>query len=130
MLPVGSRAHNYVRRILNNVAGLGGGPAVDGQTNNGHDIESAATATPSTSATPVSTPTCGRRATASLSTSTTRGRSRFAIASPSTNAAMGRGRLAIASPSTNTSRGRGRRATIPRVVTSPEIPAPILHASP
>ncbi|KAK7839651.1 magnesium transporter mrs2-2, partial [Quercus suber] len=34
------------------------------------------------------------------------------------------------SPSTSTTRGRGQRATTPRVVTSPEIPAPIPHASP
>ena len=41
------------------MAGLGGGPAADGQANNGHDTESAATATPSTSAAPVSTLTHG-----------------------------------------------------------------------
>ena len=45
------------RSVLNHVAGLGGGPAVDGQPNNGHDTESTTTATPSTSAAPVSTPT-------------------------------------------------------------------------
>ncbi|XP_050284923.1 uncharacterized protein LOC126724429 [Quercus robur] len=30
MLPEGSRAHNHVRRVLNNVAGLSGGPAANG----------------------------------------------------------------------------------------------------
>ena len=114
ILPEGSRAHNHVRRILNNVAGLGGGPAANGQANNGHETEPAATTTPSTSIAPVSTPTYGRRATAS----------------PSTSAARGCGRPATASPSTSAARGRGRRATTPWVVTSPEIPAPIPHASP
>ncbi|KAF3958777.1 hypothetical protein CMV_016349 [Castanea mollissima] len=52
MLPVGSRAHNHVRRVLNDLAGLGGGPAANGEANNGHETESAATATPSTSAAP------------------------------------------------------------------------------
>ena len=55
MLPVGRQAHNHVRRILNGVAGLGGGPAADGQANNRHDTESTATATLSTSAVLVST---------------------------------------------------------------------------
>ena len=96
MLPEGSQAHNHVWCVLNNVAGLGGGPAVNGQANNGHEIEPAATATPSTA--PVSTPTRGQRATAS--------------------------------PSTSAARGRGRHATTPWVVTSPEMPAPIPHASP
>ena len=35
MLPEGNQAHNHVRRVLNNVAGLGGGPAANGQANNG-----------------------------------------------------------------------------------------------
>ena len=55
------------------MAGLGGGPVVDGQANNGHDIESAAIATLSTSVAPVSTLTRGLRAIASLSTSVGRG---------------------------------------------------------
>ena len=59
MLPEGSQAHNHVRRVLNNVVGLGGGPAANGQANNRHETEPAATATPSTSATHVSTPTHG-----------------------------------------------------------------------
>ena len=110
MLPVGNREHNHVRHVLNNAAGLGGGLAVNGQTNNGHETESAATATPSTSAAPVSTSTHGRHATTSLSTS----------------AARGCGRPAIARPSTSAARGRGWRVTTLWVVTSPEIPAPIL----
>ena len=73
MLPEGSWAYNHVRGVLNNVAGLGGGPVVDGQANNGHDIESAAIATLSTSVAPVSTLTRGLRAIASLSTSVGRG---------------------------------------------------------
>uniref|UniRef100_A0A7N2MUX7 Aminotransferase-like plant mobile domain-containing protein n=1 Tax=Quercus lobata TaxID=97700 RepID=A0A7N2MUX7_QUELO len=112
MLPKGSQAHNHVRRVLNNVAGLGGGPAVNEHANNGHETELAATATPSTSATPISTPTRSHRATSS----------------PSTSATKGRGRLATASPST--SRGRGRSATTPRVVISLEMPPPIPQASP
>ncbi|XP_075675163.1 uncharacterized protein LOC142644431 [Castanea sativa] len=114
MLPVGSRAHNHARCVLNNVAGLGGGLAANGQANNGHETESTATATPSTNPAPRSTSTRGQGATAS----------------PSTSAARGRGRPATASPSTSAGRGRGRRATTPRVVTSPEVPAPIPHASP
>ena len=114
MLPVGSREHHHVRRVLNNVAGLGGGPVANGQTNNRYETESAATATPSTSATPVSTPTRGRLATAS----------------PSTSAARGCGWPAIASPSTIAARGHGWSATTPWVVTSPKIPAPIPHTSP
>ena len=96
------------------VVGLGGGPVVDGQANNGHDIESATIATLSTSVAPVSTLTHGRRVTAS----------------PSPGAAKGRGRPATASPSISAARGRGWRATTPQVVTSPEILAPISHASP
>ena len=96
MLPEGSQAHNHVRRVLNNVAGLGGGPAADGQANNGHDTESAATATPSTSAAPVSTPTHGQRATASPSTSATRGHGQPATASPSTSA--GRAVVSVQQP--------------------------------
>ena len=114
MLPEGSQAHNHVRRVLNNVAGLGGGPTANGQANNGHEIEPAATETPSTSSAPVSTPTHGQHATAS----------------PSTSTARGRGRPATTSPSTSAARGRGRCATTPRVVTSPEMPPPIPHAAP
>ncbi|KAK7846164.1 polyadenylation and cleavage factor like protein 4 [Quercus suber] len=66
----------------------------------------------------------------SPSTSTTRGRGRPAPASPSPSAARGRGGAAIASPSTSSATGRGRRATTPRVVINPFIPAPTLHASP
>ena len=97
MLLEGSPGHNHVWCVLNAMVGLGGGPAANGQANNGHEIESAATATPSTSATPISTPTHGQHATAS--------------------------------PSTSAARGRGRRATTSHVVTSPDIPAPIPHAS-
>ena len=70
----------------------------NGQENNGHETESAATASPSTSIAPLSTPSRGWNATAS--------------------------------PSTSVSRGRGWRATTPWIVTSPEIPTPILYASP
>ena len=130
MLPVGRQAHNHVRRILNGVAGLGGGPAADGQANNGHETELTAITTSSTSAAPVSTPTRGQCATASPSTSAARGHGWPATASPSTSVARGYGRPATANRSTSASRGRGWRATIPWVVTSPEIPAPILYASP
>ena len=114
MLPEGSQAHSHVRHVLNDVAGLGGGPAANGHANNGHETEPTATASPSTSAAPVSTRTRGQRA----------------IASPSTSAARGCGRPATASPSTSAARGCGRRATTPRVVTSPKMPAPIPHSSP
>ncbi|XP_030973682.1 serine/threonine-protein phosphatase 7 long form homolog isoform X1 [Quercus lobata] len=130
MLPEGSEAHNHVRRVLNNVAGLGGGPATNGQANNGHETKPTATAIPSTSATPASTRTRAQRAIASPSTSAARGRGRPATASPSTSATRGRGMPATASPSTSAAKGRGRRATTPRVVTSPEMPAPIPHSSP
>ena len=59
MLPKGSQAHNHVQRVLNDVAGLGGGLAANGQANNGHETEPTATASPSTSAAPVSTRTRG-----------------------------------------------------------------------
>ena len=130
MLPEGSQAHNHIRRVLNGVAGLGGGPAANDEANNGHETEPTATASPSTSAAPISTRTRGQRALASPSTSAARGRGRPAIASPSTSAARGHGRPATASLSTSTARGCGRRATTPRVVTSPEMPAPIPHSSP
>ena len=146
MLPEGSQAHNHVRRVLNDVAGLGGGPAANRQANNGHETEPTATASPSTSAAFVSTRTRGQCAIASPSTSAARGRGRPATASPTTNAARGRGMPVTASPNTNAARGHGRpataststsaargcgrRATTPRVVTSPEMPAPILHLSP
>ncbi|KAK9991517.1 hypothetical protein SO802_026502 [Lithocarpus litseifolius] len=90
MLLVGSQGHDHVKHVLKAVVGLGSGVA------------------------PLSTPSCGQRATASLSIS----------------AARGRGRHATASPSTSAARGRGRRTTTLRVVTSPEIPAPIPDASP
>ena len=60
----------------------------------------------------------------------------MAIASPSTSAApvsRSHGWRAIASPSISVTpiiKGRGRRAATPQVVTSPQILAPILHASP
>ena len=146
MLPKGSQAHNHVQRVLNDVAGLGGGPAANGQANNGHETEPTATASPSTSIAPVSTRTCGQRAIASPSTSTAGGygrpapassstsaardRGMPATASPSRSAARGRGRLATTSPSTSAGRGCGQRATTPRVVTSPEMPTPIPHSSP
>ena len=95
---MGNLRHYHVRCVLNVVVGLGGGPVANGQANNGHEAKSAATATLSTSATPLSTPNYGRRATASLSTS----------------AAW----------------GHGQHSTTPLVVTSPTIPASILHASP
>ncbi|XP_065638189.1 uncharacterized protein LOC136071152 [Quercus suber] len=136
-VPVGSREHNHIRRILYTVVGLGGDPAATGP---------ATTVALSTSAAPVTTPTrarrdivspstsvgrgSGRLVTASPSTSTTRGRGRPAPASRSPSAARGRGGAAIASPSTSSATGRGRRATTPRVVINPFIPAPILHASP
>ena len=78
MLPVDSQEHNHVWRVLNNVARLGGGPATNGQANNGHETESVATATPSTSVTPLITSSCGQRATASTSTSAVRDRGRHA----------------------------------------------------
>ena len=59
MLPEGSQAHNHVRHVLNDVASLGGGPTANGQANNGHETETTATASPSISATPVSTRTRG-----------------------------------------------------------------------
>ena len=59
MLPEGSQAHNHIWRVLHDVAGLGGGPAANGQANNGHETEPTATASPSISATPVSTRTHG-----------------------------------------------------------------------
>ena len=59
MLPEGNQAHNHVWHVLNDVAGLGGGPTANGQANNGHETEPTATASPSTSATPVSTRTRG-----------------------------------------------------------------------
>nr|XP_023913012.1 proline-rich protein 36-like [Quercus suber] len=129
-LPVGSREHNHVRHILHNVAGLGVDPVATGQANNCTETESAVTATPSTSVAPVSTPTRGRRVTASPSTSAARGRGRPATTSPSPTAARGHGRPATASPSTSAARGCGRHATTPQVVSSPEIFTPILHASP
>jgi len=93
MLPVGSREHNHVWHVLNNVAGLGGGPVANGQANNGHKTESATTTTPSTSAAPISTSTHGQRAIASPSPSpsTVRGHGRPATTSPSTSVARGHG---------------------------------------
>ncbi|KAK9988590.1 hypothetical protein SO802_028829 [Lithocarpus litseifolius] len=134
MLPVGSRDHNHVRRVLNNVVGFGGGPATNGQANNGHETEPATTITLSTSTTPLSTPSRGRRATTTPSTSaaplSTPTRGRHATTSPSTSAARGRGQPATTSPSTSAARGHGRHATTLQVVTSPEIRAPIPHTSP
>ena len=98
MLPIGSPGHDHILGILKAMAGLGSGPAANGQANNGHEAKSAATATLSTSAKPLSTPNYGRRATASLSTSV--------------------------------AWGHGQHSTTPLVVTSPTIPASILHASP
>ena len=130
MLPEGNKAHNHVRHVLNNVAGLGGGLATNGQANNGHETEPTATATPGTSAAPVSTRTRAQHAIASPSTSAARGRGRPATASPSTSATRGHGMLTTASPSTSVARGRGRHAITPRVITSPEMPAPIPYSSP
>ena len=59
MLPEGSQAHNHIRRVLNGVAGLGGGPAANDEANNVHETEPTATASPSTSAAPISTRTRG-----------------------------------------------------------------------
>ena len=112
MLPEGSQAHNHVRRVLNDVAGLGGGPAANGQANNGHEIEPIAIASPSTSAAPVSTRTCGQRAIASPSTSAARGRVLTATTNPSTSAAKGRDMPATASPSRSVARGRDRPTTV------------------
>ena len=86
-----SPGHNHVRRVLNAMARLGGGPTTNGQANNGHETKLAAIAIPSTSATPLSTPNCGQRAIASPSISAGRGRGQCAITSPSTSAARGRG---------------------------------------
>ena len=130
MLPDGSRAHNHVRRVLNHVAGLGGSPAADGPPNNGHHPKSSTTATPSTSAAPVSTPTRALRDTASPSRSAGRGCGRPATASPSTGAPRARGWSGIASPSTSAPRGRGQPATTLQVVTTPSLSAPVLHAYP
>ena len=105
MLPEGSQAHNHVRRALNDVAGLGVGPAANGQANNGHEIEPTATASPSTSTAPVSTRTRGQLAIASPSTSAARGRVLTATTSPSTSAARGCGMPATASPSRSVARG-------------------------
>ena len=55
MLPVGNQGHDHVLRILKAMARLGSGPAANGQANNGHETESAATVTPSTSTAPLST---------------------------------------------------------------------------
>ena len=114
MLLEGSPGHNHVRHVLNAMVGLGGGPAANGQANNGHEIESAATATPSTSAAPLSAPSRGWHA----------------IASPSPSVGRGCGWCATASPSTSATRGHGQRATTPQVVTSLEILTPIPDASP
>ncbi|KAL0001079.1 hypothetical protein SO802_014860 [Lithocarpus litseifolius] len=136
MLPIGIREHNHVQRVLSHVVGLGGVPAPNGEqanngeANNGQENEPTAITTPSTSAALLIPPTRGRRAIASPSTSAARGRGRPNTASSSTSAARGRGRTATASPSTSATTGRGRRATTRGVVTSPEIPAPIHHASP
>uniref|UniRef100_A0A7N2N7B8 Aminotransferase-like plant mobile domain-containing protein n=1 Tax=Quercus lobata TaxID=97700 RepID=A0A7N2N7B8_QUELO len=130
MLPEGSEAYNHVRRVLNNVAGLGRDPAANEEADNGHETEPTVAEIPSTSAAPVSTRTRAQRAIASPSTSAARGHGRPATTSPSTSATRGRGMPATASPSTSAARGRGRRATTPRVVTSLEMPAPIPHSSP
>ena len=100
MLPVGNPGHNHVRCVLNAVVGFDGGPAANGQANNGHETKSVATTILSTSATPLSTSSLGRRATASPS------------------------------KSASAARGRGLCATTPWVVTSPEIPTPIPLAFP
>ncbi|KAK9992486.1 hypothetical protein SO802_027471 [Lithocarpus litseifolius] len=107
----GSPGHNHVRHVLNAMVGLGGGSTANGQANNGHETESVATTTPSTSTVPLSTPSRGRRATASPSISAGRGRGWCAKASPSTSAARGHGQGATASPSISAARGRGRHAT-------------------
>ena len=73
MFPVGSPRHDHILGVLKAVAGLGSGPAANGQANNGHETKSVATATPSTSTAPLGTASPGRRATASPSTSATRG---------------------------------------------------------
>ncbi|KAK9988738.1 hypothetical protein SO802_028977 [Lithocarpus litseifolius] len=101
MLLEGSPGHDHVRRVLNAVTGLGGGIAANGQANNRHETESAATATPTISTTPLSTPSLRRRATAS----------------PSTSATRGRGYLKIPAP-------------IPHASPQPEVLPPILDASP
>ena len=80
MLLVSNPGHDHIRRVLNAVVRLGGGPAANGQANNGHEPKLAATATPSTSAAPLSTSSYGWRATASPSTSSTKGRDQRATA--------------------------------------------------
>ena len=114
MLPVVNPRHYHVRCVLNVVVGLGGGPVANGQANNRHETESTTTTTPCTSTATLRTPSLGWCATVN----------------PSPSTAKGHGQRAIASRSTSVVRGRGRRVTTPRVVTSPEIPAPISHASP
>ena len=114
MLPVGNLRHYHVRCVLNVVVGLGGGPVANGQANNRHETESTTTTTPCTSTATLRTPSLGWCATVN----------------PSPSTAKGHGQRAIASRSTSVVRGRGRRVTTPRVVTSPEIPTPISHASP
>ena len=111
MLPEGIQAHNHIRRVLNGVAGLGGGLAANDEANNGHETEPTATVSPSTSAAPISTRTHGQRAIASPSTSAARGCGRLATASPSTSAARGHDMLATTSPSRSVAKGRGRPAT-------------------
>ena len=73
MLLVGNPGHDHIRHVLNAVVRLGGGPVANRQANNRHEPKSAVTATPSTSAAPLSTSSCGRRATTSTSTSAAKG---------------------------------------------------------
>ena len=74
MLLVGNLGHDHIRHVLNAVVRLGGSPVANRQANNRHEPKSAVTATPSTSAAPLSTSSCGRRATTSTSTSAAKGR--------------------------------------------------------
>nr|POF01918.1 golgin candidate 6 [Quercus suber] len=140
-LTFSSREHNYVRRILYNVAGLRADPAATGQANNRTETKLATTAALVISTAPVTTPTHGRHDTASPSTSAARGSGQPATVSPSTSAARGRGRPATVSPSISAARGRGRPATASPstsatrgrgrcATTVSEVPPPMVDVSP
>ena len=99
LLPVGSLGHMHVVDVLKAVDEFGHVATANGQANNGCETKSITTASPSTSVAPL-----------------IRSRGQHATTSPSTSVAP-------------IIRGCGRSATTPQVVTSPEILAPILHAS-
>ena len=101
LLPIGNPRHMLVVDVLKVVDELGRVAVANGQANNGCETKSVATISLSISIAPLITPSHGRHASASLSTSTT-----------------------------PIIRGCGWCATTPQVVTSLEIPVPISHASP